>query len=282
VLNSGQSASYTFATQGDFCAFGDHNLNVHTFMPTDMDPTNDNADATITNIPCTSTIDATTQTIGPSVSTMDAFISIPYSEVITDVNVRIKLYHSNDEDLDIYLTSPQGVQVELTTDNGGNGFDYINTIFDDAAGTSITSGTAPFTNTYQPEGNLSDFNGLNSLGLWTLSVTDDTSNGQGGTFIEWELDVCFNPFIGIYENTIDSDDLKIATFDNNQYEISLTAQELSKPLLISIFDIKGQVLAENWVFKEDNLYKYHLDMSYVSPGVYLIKINNIVKRILVK
>ena len=45
--------------------------------------------------------------------------------------------------------------------------------FADDADALITNGTAPFSGSFQPEGSLSDFDGQNIQGLWTLEVTDD-------------------------------------------------------------------------------------------------------------
>ena len=58
--------------------------------------------------------------------------------------VRINLTHTFDGDLDISLVSPAGTPWELSSDNGGAGNDYTNTLFEDG-GADITAGTAPFT-----------------------------------------------------------------------------------------------------------------------------------------
>ncbi len=103
--------------------------------------------------------------------------------------VSIKINHDYDGDLDIYLVAPDGTRVELSTDNGGSGNDYGSgtnnnaapyTVFDMTAGTNITAGTAPFTATYLPEGDLGDVNnGQNADGTWQLCVTDDACGDVG-------------------------------------------------------------------------------------------------------
>ncbi|NOR58664.1 MAG: hypothetical protein GQ474_09095, partial [Sulfurimonas sp.] len=99
----------------------------------------------------------------------------------------LNLTHTRDADLDIYLRAPNGDHVKLTTDNGGSGDNFTNTTFDDEAGTSITSGTAPFTGTFRPEGDLSDFDGMDMEGTWTLVIRDDAS-WDIGTLDSWSLD----------------------------------------------------------------------------------------------
>jgi subtilisin-like proprotein convertase family protein len=108
--------------------------------------------------------------------------------VVGDVNVTINLNHTWDSDMDIFLVGPDGTRVELTTDNGSLGDNYINTVFDDSAATSITAGTAPFTGTYKPETPLAALNGLAAAGNWTLEITDDTG-GDSGTLNSWSLEL---------------------------------------------------------------------------------------------
>ena len=71
---------------------------------------------------------------------------------MADVNVRVRLNHTRDSDLVISLVHPDGTVITLANKRGGNGNNYGSgatdcsgtfTVFDDAAGTSITSGSAP-------------------------------------------------------------------------------------------------------------------------------------------
>jgi len=120
---------------------------------------------------------------------------------VDDVNVKINIDHTWVSDLDISLQSPAGTVVELSSDNGGGADNYTDTVFDDAAATSILSGSAPFTGTYQPEGSLAAFNGEMTLGDWTLIVFDDTG-GDGGTINLFEMDLCV---IGEFSSDTDGD-----------------------------------------------------------------------------
>jgi parallel beta-helix repeat protein len=130
----------------------------------------------------------------PIIDRTSVYADIPVSENVTITNVRVlnmNITHTWDSDLDIYLQHPDGTEVELTTDNGGNGDNYINTNFDDDAATSITSGSAPFTGTFSPEGTLSDFDSESSSGTWRLRVYDD-QNGDEGTITAWTLEVTYS------------------------------------------------------------------------------------------
>ncbi len=99
---------------------------------------------------------------------------------ICKVTVALDITHTWSNDLDIFLISPAGTLVELSTDNGlAFDEDYTNTVFDDAAATSITAGTSPFTGTFRPEGSLASVNGQDPNGTWTLRITDDVSDDIG-------------------------------------------------------------------------------------------------------
>jgi subtilisin-like proprotein convertase family protein len=98
---------------------------------------------------------------------------------IADVDVKLNINHTCDEDLDVYLIAPDDTRIELFTDVGGSQHDFIDTIIDNEAGQTINEGSAPFTGSYRPEGNLSDLYGKEINGTWKLEVRDDSSGGIG-------------------------------------------------------------------------------------------------------
>ena len=125
----------------------------------------------------------------PDPGTVNSSINVPDGLTIDDVNLTLDITHTYDADLDVYLISPQGTRVELFTDVGGSGANFTNTTLDDDCATAITDGSAPFTGCYQPEGSLSDFDGENSSGVWTLELSDDYL-ADAGTLQSWSLEVC--------------------------------------------------------------------------------------------
>jgi len=121
--------------------------------------------------------------LGQVTSTLD----IEDSFTISDLNVELDITMSgNNADLDVYLKSPDGKQVELFTDVGLLQQNFTNTILDDEASGSITSGTGSFTGIYKPEGKLSDFDGRDPNGPWTLKLQDDWYGGRA-TLNSWRL-----------------------------------------------------------------------------------------------
>ena len=112
------------------------------------------------------------------------------------------LGHQWIDDMDVFLISPGGQFIELTTDNGGDGGNGIqpdqllNTCFTLDAETIISepegASAVPYTGDWQPEGVWSDLwdseNPTN--GTWRLQLSDD-QNGLDGTLFSWSI--CFNP-----------------------------------------------------------------------------------------
>ena len=119
-------------------------------------------------------------------TTITSSVTVEHALTIADVDVQVDIMHTYNSDLDVYLIAPDGTRVELFTDLGASGDNFIGTILDDEAATSITSGTVPFDGRYRPEGPLSVLDGSNAQGTWTLEVTDDSSRDQG-TLNGWAL-----------------------------------------------------------------------------------------------
>ena len=122
----------------------------------------------------------------PDPGAMIASLTVPDSFIIKDVNVVVNITHTFDADLSAYLVAPDGTEVELFTKVGDSGDNFKNTIFDDEAATPITDGTAPFTGTFQPKGNLADFDGLDAQGTWQLKITD-AAEVDSGVLHSWHL-----------------------------------------------------------------------------------------------
>ncbi len=92
-----------------------------------------------------------------------------------------------DSDLDIYLKAPNNQQLMLSTGNGGSGDNYTKTCFTTAAIMAITSGSAPFTGNYRPEGNWSSLNGAPINGNWNLRVSDANGINAMGKVNWWSI-----------------------------------------------------------------------------------------------
>jgi len=130
----------------------------------------------------------------PDLSTNFSTLNVSgFTSALAQITVSINISHTFDSDLDVYLIAPDATTIALTRANGSSADNYGTncanpTVFDDAAGTSITAGTAPFVGTFRPEQPLSTFRGLNPNGVWTLRVSDH-SGGDFGTLNCWSLSI---------------------------------------------------------------------------------------------
>ncbi|MFZ2488390.1 MAG: proprotein convertase P-domain-containing protein [Anaerolineae bacterium] len=142
--------------------------------------------------PCTTYTSTDVPKAIPDAGTVQSSLTVPDSFTLTDVNVTIgSIVHTWDSDLDISIIHPDTTSRELSTDNGGSGDNYTNTVFDDEAATAITAGTAPFTGSFRPEAALSALDGKTSAGTWKLNVADDVADDTG-TLNAWSITLCGN------------------------------------------------------------------------------------------
>ncbi|MEM1122518.1 MAG: choice-of-anchor L domain-containing protein, partial [Bacteroidota bacterium] len=102
--------------------------------------------------------------------------------------VCINISHNFLNQIDVFLVSPDGVIIELTTDNGGIGTSYINTCFTPVAFTSVTVDAAPYSGQFAPEGNFDALLGTAVNGTWQLIVRDDENSGSFiGKLHNWRI-----------------------------------------------------------------------------------------------
>ncbi len=125
-------------------------------------------------------------------------IDVLRNQELTDVNVLVDITHPYVWDLRFGVTGPDGTFVYLSANNGDDGDNYTQTLFDDQAAESITNGTAPFTGSYRPSpGVLSDLNfdntGILSNGTWVFNILDVWPADDHGFVNEVTLELCGRP-----------------------------------------------------------------------------------------
>jgi len=157
-------------------------LAYHGLKPPDVSVTN------IDNEIVTTTFSKTENAAIPDRGVFTSCMSVGASGLILDLDVRVNVTHSWDEDLDVTLIAPDGTRIELFTDVGGSADNFTNTILDDEATTLITSGTAPFIGRYKPEGNLTALEGKAATGTWKLELRDD-ERYDAGQLVDWSITV---------------------------------------------------------------------------------------------
>ncbi|OUR94741.1 hypothetical protein A9Q87_03665 [Flavobacteriales bacterium 34_180_T64] len=197
-------------------------------------------------------------------------INIPQNGTVTDVNVTINITHTWDDDLDITLTSPTGTVVELTSDNGGQGDNYVNTVFDQDAATAITDGTAPFTGTFMPEGDLSTLNDEDATGDWVLTIVDDATQ-DGGQLNSWSLDVCVAPPLSLSDNEFDVFNM-YPNPNNGTFTIQLNSNSNSE-IKVDVYDIRGRSVYDKQFDNASN-FSQVIRLNAIQSGLYLVKVSD--------
>lgn len=119
-------------------------------------------------------------------------VTISDAAKIRDVNVTVNIRHTWTEDLDLILVAPNGMEVLLSSSNGGSGDNYTNTVFDDDGTIAIVGSAAPFTGIFSPEESLSVLNGSEASGSWSLRIVD-TADEDVGILNSWILEICSSP-----------------------------------------------------------------------------------------
>lgn len=200
----------------------------------------------------------------------NSIISVGPDLAIADVNVTINITHTFTADLDIILTSPASTNVNLSLGNGGSGDNYTNTVFDQEAGVNISSGSAPFTGTFVPEGDLSTLNGELSGGDWTL-VVFDTANGDGGTIDEFTLELCLQQTLSLDQSSIE----QFSVFPNpnhGEFTVKLISNS-GNNINISVYDIRGRKVFDTMYDNAVN-FREVVRLNTLQSGIYMLKVSD--------
>ena len=212
-------------------------------------------------------------------------VNVPNNAPITDVNVTISIQHAWNNDLDIFLISPSGTVVELSTDNGNDGDeDYTNTVFDQEATIPITNGTSPYTGTFIPEGDLSTLYGELSGGDWILSVDDDFGFADGGQILTFTLELCVEGSLSVNDVNISLSDVVIYPNPNKgTFNVAVNSSN-SEDLKITVFDIRGRRIFDN-IYEGSPSFNQTVSLDNAQSGVYLVSVENgthkITKRVII-
>ncbi len=111
-------------------------------------------------------------------------LSLADSQLIT---VCVNLQTDWAEDIHLFLEAPNGAVLELSTQNGADGDNYEQSCFTPSATDSIVNSQAPFTGSFQPEGDWSILDNTPINGTWTLLVSDGAGQNELGSLVSWSI-----------------------------------------------------------------------------------------------
>lgn len=141
-------------------------------------------------------------------------LEIPTHGRILDVNVvGLSIAHGFVSDLTLWLRSPNGTAIELSTNSGADGDNYAATTFDDEAARPITGGAAPFAGAFRPEQRLSTFDGEDAAGTWSLEIQDGVVQ-DSGSLLTWGIAIAVDESEDLNGDG-DADDQVVLLYDRD-------------------------------------------------------------------
>lgn len=128
----------------------------------------------------------------PNDETISAALVAARGRILDVRVVGLTIGHSFVSDLAVTLRSPAGTTVLLASHRGGNGMDFVDTEFSDAAALPIALGQAPFSDRFRPEEPLAKFRNESAEGLWSLEVKDRIIQDDGVLY-SWGIEITYLP-----------------------------------------------------------------------------------------
>ncbi len=131
----------------------------------------------------------------PLTASIEVF-DLPYTTIDASSieSVCLDIIHSNLADVEIFLEAPDGTLLELSTNNGGNNFNYTNTCFSPNAIELITNGNAPFSGDFLPEESFDSLFTIQANGKWSLIILDSNPLNEDGELIDWNITFNVEPY----------------------------------------------------------------------------------------
>jgi hypothetical protein len=80
--------------------------------------------------------------------------------------------------------------------------------------------------------------------------------------------------VGLEENILGENDLILNYLSGNQFLMTFQSDVFNEPLIVTVHDIQGRNVIQNWVYPSSGVYQYDFDMSYAAKGAYLLRLGN--------
>lgn len=279
----GDTLKYSFSTLADMTAFNNYVVNAWTNLLSDIDNSNDTLKGFMTENVEPSLMHNGVDTINSFMGLQSVICTEGLVQNLLDSNYQLigvvidSLTHNWETDIHMYLISPSGDSLELST---GNGFEgpggYSNVTFTDTATTNITSVSAITGGFYtaEEEAGLAKFNGTNPNGTWILLVSDNLPIIDDGVLYSWHLEFLD---LGTGINTVSkSEDIQINIFPNPNsglFTLNIKSTDI-KELKIEITNQLGQVVFTKNNFKDVQNVNKQIDLNKNAKGVYFVTVTS--------
>ncbi len=270
------SETFTFSTTEDFSAIGTYEITAGTALETDSDTSNDIASVTVTNDYCQPVSNCSGFGDGVTLFTLEGtLVTPPCSSTGYSANLEttFNLNVQKDSHMGTLQMGYQNSGYVIFIDfNNNGGFETSELV---SSGTVETADTDAVFTIDLPEGV--------ELGTYRMRIRGKDNNEEGdlndpcgelayGRTNDYSVRI-FNS-LSVEENIFPESELVILEPEQNHFQISLSTEETTEKMAVSVYSILGQKLAENWIENEYGSYVYDLDMSYAASGVYIVRIGN--------
>ena len=234
---------------------------------------------TTASITC-STLNSTQNNInipatGSNEHVITSTINMSSEMTLADINVTVNVQHIWAGDIELKLTSPNGTEViMLANSKCDDGTDDIAVTYDDqASGPIVCSTVAPCVGgVIQPENPLSVFIGENTLGDWTLTVTDGYPSADGGEFLNFSIEMCGTTALSVDDFSLENSLSLWPNPSNGEINISLNTEN-SENVNISLYDLRGR-LVNKQSFTNSGAFSEKLNYKNIENAIYILKIEN--------
>ena len=205
-------------------------------------------------------------------------INIPDSNTITDVNIGVDLTHSYIGDLALKVLSPNNTETLLKNLNDCSAENNIQGIFNDNA-IAFNCNDLNQGFTYKSLHDLlSNFNGENSAGNWTIQLGDYAS-GDSGILHSWYVEICQTTLTSLStEPTNNFNNFKIFPNPNQGVFTIQFNGGLSNTIEIIVFDLRGRIIYKN-NFNDASQFNEKINLNHAETGLYILNISNGIKKI---
>ncbi|MBK7238825.1 MAG: T9SS type A sorting domain-containing protein [Flavobacteriales bacterium] len=288
-IASGASATYTFTATVDLSALGSYSIVAGTEIVGDGDTSNDDFTKVVENNICQPTSDCAgfndgvtqlqlaDQDLEPTCGTAPPGYSYEPNIVFNFVMANNPFVSSlevgyDDSDFAIWIDFNDNYQFETSERIATGSVANADTNFPFTVNFATVAGVTQGMHLMRVRG--TDGNNVSiACDDMTYGRTNDyTANVTG--------------IVGVGSDLANDANLSIQQMDGGRFMLTYTTAASNEKLPVSIYDTKGKLLAYYSLANNAGVYSKMLDMSYVSAGVYMVKVGsgslNVVKRIVVE
>jgi len=275
VANS--TLDFTFSQTGDFNSLGDHNLSAMTLLAGDSDNSNDEFTIVIIKSNCQPTADCTLGDglrlfqLGTINNTSDCGTDgySDFTSLITDLD--------QGSTNDLTLTTEYGNQFVNVWIDFNDDFTYsADELVVDNYEIADGSNGGTFTETTSlivPTDALSGEHFMRAKTNWNSpNSADACANVSYGETEDYKVNIV--SVASVDTDLFNSNDFIIMSRPNNHYSIIAKTNEISERINLTVTNMLGQTLLSRNLDYKNGGYQYDLDLSYTTPGVYIVNLNH--------